>query len=191
MVSLLAGRACALLLMLLVCLASQWAWAAEEVVRTPGGFIDDRYRLGTGDAIRVEIFGEETLADMRIGDEGVLPFPYLGEVKVAGLTPRELRDELRDRLVPDYFVDPDIIVSVREYRNFFVYGEVGRPGGYPFEPGLTVGKALALAGGLSERGSRRRIFLVRDDNPERERIRAEESFSVRPGDVLTVEASFF
>lgn len=191
MASMLAGRSCARLMLLLGCLVAPMASAAEPEESRASGYLDDRYRLGTGDAIRVEIHGEEVLADMRIGDEGVVPFPYLGEVQVAGLTPRELRESLRAQLVPDYFVDPDLIVSVREYRNFFVYGEVGSPGGYPFAPGLTVGKALALAGGLSERGSRRRIFLVRDDSPDGERIRAEENFSIRPGDVLMVEASFF
>ena len=152
---------------------------------------EDSYRLGTGDQIRIEIYGEEVLADSLIGDSGSLTLPYVGDVAVSGSTAGEVRAQLTELLVPDYFVDPDIIVSVEKYRSFFVYGEVRSPGSYAFEPGLTVGKAIALAGGLTDRASTRRIFVVRDGAEEGSEIRAEESTSIGPGDVITIRQSFF
>jgi polysaccharide export outer membrane protein len=152
---------------------------------------EDRYRLGTGDHVRIEVYGEEILADSLIGDSGALTLPYVGDVGVSGSTAGEVRSRLTDLLVPDYFVDPDIIVSVEKYRSFFVYGEVRSPGGYAFEPGLTVGKAIALAGGLTDRASTRRIFVMPDGADEDSEIRADESTSIGPGDVITIRQSFF
>lgn len=151
----------------------------------------EAYRLGTGDRIKIEIHGEEVLTESTIGDSGSLTLPYIGDIQVAGLTQDELRTKVRAALVPDYFVDPDIIVTVESYRSFFVYGEVSKPGSYEFEPGLTVGKAIALAGGLTDRASRRKIFLVRDGMDSGSGTRVDETAAVRPGDVITIEQSFF
>lgn len=156
------------------------AWAATA----------DTYRLGTGDEIRIQVFGEDDLSlELRLGDSGVIAYPFLGEIQVRGLTPAELESRLVDGLKPDYLVDPSVNVSVLEYRPFFIYGEVEEPGGFPFQPGLTVRQAVALAGGFTERASRRKIVLVGDDGRDVGIVPLEHR--VRPGDTLTVEQSFF
>ena len=79
----------------------------------------------------------------------------------------------------------------QEYRNYFIAGEVGKPGGYAYVPGITVRKAITLAGGFKERASREKINIIREADVKglSERVRLEAL--VQPGDVITVEESFF
>ena len=82
-------------------------------------------------------------------------------------------------------------VSIDEYRNFFVNGEVEKPGGYPFSPGLTVRKAISVAGGFKERASRDKVAIIRDDDPTHSTSKVDMNAPVYPGDIITVEQSFF
>jgi polysaccharide export outer membrane protein len=68
---------------------------------------------------------------------------------------------------------------------------VDKPGGYPFSPGLTVRKAITLAGGFKERASREKINIIRDDDPKQTAKRVDLNSAVMPGDILTIEESFF
>jgi protein involved in polysaccharide export with SLBB domain len=148
------------------------------------------YRLGPGDRIDIRVFGEEDLSlSVLIGDSGVLNYPLLGQIQVAGLTVKELESGLTERLEGDYLIDPDVTVSVDEYRPIFINGEVNKPGAYPFQPGLTLQKAISLAGGFTERASRNKIKVQSSEGDER--IAADLMAAIQPGDVITVEQSFF
>jgi len=54
-----------------------------------------------------------------------------------------------------------------------------------------VAKAISLAGGLKERASVNKMFLLREADPSRTRAKVDMNSDVRPGDVLTIEESFF
>jgi protein involved in polysaccharide export with SLBB domain len=82
-------------------------------------------------------------------------------------------------------------VSIDEYRNFFVNGQVEKPGGYPYSPGLTVRKAISIAGGFKERAARDKISIIRDDDSTQTPKKVDQNAIVFPGDILTVEESFF
>ena len=110
---------------------------------------------------------------------------------LSGKSVREVRQEVYQRLLGDYLVAPRVTVSVSEYRNFYVYGEVGRPGGFPWEPGLTVRKVITLAGGLKERASGSKWFVVPEGGSEDDRVKVNEDYPVQAGDTLTIEQSFF
>jgi len=128
---------------------------------------------------------------VRLSDAGTLAFPLLGEVRAQGMTIGMLNDYLTERLKHDYLVNPQVYVSILEYRQFFVNGEVNKPGGLPFQPGLTVRKAIALAGGFTPRASYTKIFIIHEDDPfGRPRPVNLDTF-LRPGDILTIEQSFF
>jgi polysaccharide biosynthesis/export protein VpsN len=176
-------RALVLLLSLLLCCTS--AWAAGDAARG--------YRLGTGDRIAVAVFGEPDLAvDAKVGDSGRIAYPFIGELRVAGRTPAEVEQALAEALRGDWLVDPKVSVSIVEYRPFFINGQVRTPGGYPYQPGMTVRKAVSTAGGFTERASERAITLI----PEGERDRGKGRTvglddPVGPGDILTVGESFF
>jgi polysaccharide biosynthesis/export protein VpsN len=164
------------------------SFANAQTAVAPAG-----YRLAAGDMVSIAVFNEAELSvAVRIGDNGRISYPFLGEMLVAGITPAELEKRIATALRGDYLVDPRVSVTVTEYRPFFVNGQVKNPGSYPFQPGMTVRKAVSLAGGLTERASEKRITLI----PESQRgsktgARVGMDSAVGPGDILTVEESFF
>ena len=150
------------------------------------------YRLGSGDKILIKVYGEDDLTiETLLSDSGLINYPFLGEVKVSGLTLSQLEALIIRGLKGDYLVNPNVHASIIEYRPFFIKGEVEKPGGYPFQPGLTVSKAAALAEGFTERASQTKIFIVRGDDQSQTPVKATLNSQVRPGDIVTIEQSFF
>lgn len=151
------------------------------------------YKLGAGDLITIRVLGEDDLKreKVRLSDAGTISFPILGEIRVKGLTVGVLEDTITKGLKGRYLLDPKVTVMLEEYRNFFVNGHVEKPGGYPFIPGLTVRKAISLAGGFKERAARDKLNVIRDDDPAQTQRRVDLDAPVFPGDILTVEESFF
>lgn len=161
-------------------------------VTAPVFSLSSDYKLGPGDHIMITVFNEKDLTvDVRLSDAGTLSFPLLGELRAQGMTIGMLQDFVTEQLKSGYLVNPQVYVSIVEYRQFFVNGEVNKPGGLPFQPGLTVRKAIALAGGFTPRASYTKIFIIHEDDPfGRARPVSLDTF-LRPGDILTVEQSFF
>ena len=150
------------------------------------------YRVGPGDKLSITVFGEQDLSlkEVRVETNGTISFPLLGELPVNKLTVTELENELIKRLKDGYLKKPVVTVSVLEYRLFFVNGEVKKPGGYNYVDGLTVQKAVALAGGFTERASKSSIQLERESNPG-ESVNVGLNVQVNPGDIITIGESFF
>lgn len=155
--------------------------------------IDDSYRLNPGDEISVQVYGEAELSrQYAIGANGRISFPFLGEVPVVGMTSREIGVKLGDALRGTYLIDPKVTVTVLRYLPIYLNGQVKSPGAQPYQPGLTVRKAISLAGGLTDRASTRRIFLIPANQAEGSKPRKVRMDQVvRPGDTITVEESFF
>jgi polysaccharide export outer membrane protein len=151
------------------------------------------YKLGSGDMISVRVLGEEDLKRerIRLSDAGTISFPVLGEIRVKGMTVGGLEEYITRGLKGRYLLNPQVTVSIDEYRNFFVNGMVEKPGGYPFAPGMTVRKAISIAGGFKERASREKINVIRDDDPKQMPRKVDLATPILPGDILTVEESFF
>ncbi len=164
---------------------------ASLVVR--GQTYDDGYTLNAGDSVRIHVYGEEDLSfdQLLIGQNGRISYPFLGELTVAGKSASQLQAELTAGLKPDYLVDPRISVSVVKYRPFFVNGEVKRPGGVDFQPGLTLRKAISLAGGFTERANKKEVMLISDADPDRRERKVNLDYRVQPGDIFTVQDTFF
>ncbi|MGB0664069.1 MAG: polysaccharide biosynthesis/export family protein [Pontibacterium sp.] len=148
------------------------------------------YTLGSGDLVSIQVFGEGDLSfEVRLSDAGTIPYPFLGEVNAVGKTTGQLASLITRGLKGDYLIEPNVNVTVLEYRQFFINGEVKKPGGYPFQPGLTLQKAVALAGGFTERASSSKMFVVSDGGADPVPISLNSS--VEPGDIITIEQSFF
>lgn len=151
------------------------------------------YKLASGDVIRINVFGEKDLSieEIRLNDAGIFSYPFIGDVRAKGKTAAEIEQILTESLKGDYLVDPRVSVSVLTYREFFISGEVKTPGGYPFQPGLTLRRAVALAGGLTERASTGRITIIRDQDASRTPEQATLDTVVMPGDTITIDQGFF
>ncbi|AYC31450.1 polysaccharide export protein [Pseudomonas cavernae] len=162
----------------------------SSVVQAEG---NSQYKLASGDVIRINVFGEQDLSfeELRLTDAGTFSYPFIGEVQAKGKTAAEIEQMIIDKLKGDYLVDPRVSVSVLQYREFFISGEVKEPGGYPFQPGLTLRRAVALAGGLTERASEGRITIIRDHDASRTPEAASLDTQVMPGDTITIDQGFF
>jgi protein involved in polysaccharide export with SLBB domain len=150
------------------------------------------YRLGSGDRIQIQVFDEPDLSmEVRLSDAGTISYPFLGEVRVSGNTVSQLEAQIVGGLKGDYLVDPKVNVSVVEYRPFYINGEVEDPGGYPYQPGLTLRKAIALAGGFTERASKSKINVLSEGAIDGRQRQIGMDVMLNPGDIVTVEQSFF
>lgn len=95
--------------------------------------------------------------------DGIINFPLLGKVKVAGLTRRQVTDLIRNRLEKEgYIKDPVVMVRFLNFR-VSVLGEVNRPGSYNVtSERITLFEALSLAGDLTIHGRRNRVAVIRE-----------------------------
>lgn len=151
------------------------------------------YRLAPGDVISIRVMGEEELSreKVRLTDAGTVPMPAIGELRILGLTIGDVEKAVADALRGRYLVNPKVSVFIDEYRPFYMNGMVGKPGMYPYQPGMSVRKAASLAGGFHERASMRKIFVIRESDSSKTPQRVEVDAEIFPGDIVTVEESFF
>jgi polysaccharide export outer membrane protein len=151
------------------------------------------YTLGAGDVISIRVLGEEefTKEQIRLTDAGTIFYPAVGEIRINGTTLGELEQIITRGLRGRILVDPRVSVEINEYRPFFITGMVKSPGSFPFQPGLTVRKAASLAGGFQERASLKKIFVIRERDAAQKSERVELETPIGPGDLITVEESFF
>ena len=152
----------------------------------------EQYRLAPGDVISVRVYGEDDLTrdKIRLTDTTILTFPF-GNLVARGLTVSELQKAIADGLRGRFLVDPHVSVTIDEYRPFFIQGQVQKPGGYPYQPGLNVRKAVSIAGGFKERASMSKIFVMRENDRTNTPAKVDLNSPIGPGDTVTVEESFF
>jgi protein involved in polysaccharide export with SLBB domain len=150
------------------------------------------YRLGSGDRVRVNVFGEPSLSgDYQVDGLGKLAFPLVGQVTAGGLTASELQARLVSALSPDYVKNPSVSIEILSYRPFYIVGEVRTPGSYPYVAGMSVINGVALAGGFTYRAKKEDFYLTRTVGAKKERLDATAETPVEPGDVITVRERFF
>jgi len=151
------------------------------------------YRLGSGDHIRITVFGQEDLTgEYQVDGSGKLAFPLIGEIQAGGLTAREIEHSIRSALSPQYLKDPRVSAEVLAYRPFYILGEVKTPGSYAYVSGMTIVNAVALAGGFTPRAKENDFYLARmGRDGHRDKVAASQDTPVQPGDVITVRERWF
>lgn len=150
------------------------------------------YNLSSGDVLHLEVYGEPELnLDVTVDSFGFVEYPFVGKIQVLGSSVEKVKEEVLAKLKDGYFVNPQLTVFVKEYRPFFVQGEVNSPGSYTYEVGLTVRKAIALAGGLTERASTKKMYLTKATDTSQNQIKVTMDQEVAAGDVLQIKESFF
>ncbi len=151
----------------------------------------EQYVLDDGDRISIKVYGEEDLSmDILLSTRGRFDYPYLGRLEAAGKSVGQLQRIIEKGLRGDYLIDPKVTVNVIQFRKFYVNGEVNQPGGYDYQPGLTIGKAIAIAGGFTDRASRKKIQKTEAKNGRTQK-NVGLSQTVGPGDIIVVDQSFF
>lgn len=152
----------------------------------------NNYRLGVGDEIRILVYDEPDLTvETTIKDDGKVNFPLIGVISVINKTEPEVQEIIRKGLLAGYLLHPSVQVDIITYRPFFIHGEVKKPGAYPYQPGLNIDQAIALAGGLTERASVSKIYVKKSEKEPKKANKVKLTYSVSPGDIVTIEQSFF
>jgi polysaccharide export outer membrane protein len=124
------------------------------------------YVIGARDVLKITVWSQDDLSkEYPVDPDGYVSFPLIGRVKATGFTPTAFAGELRTRLEKDYFVNPQVLVSVREYlsQKVHVSGETDKPGVYYLSGPTTVRDILSRAGGLSKAAGSQ-VVLVRAES---------------------------
>jgi polysaccharide export outer membrane protein len=149
------------------------------------------YRLGSGDKLRVIVYGEQDLSgEFDVTGAGKVSLPLIGQVQAAGLTLEQFEKEVADNLSKGYLTNPKVSAEVLNYRPFYIIGEVDKPGQYPYTSGMTVLNAVAVGGGYTYRANTDTVYIARGNGNEVQ-YPANQSVRVLPGDVVRVPERFF
>lgn len=141
------------------------------------------YLLGPGDVIRIQVFQSTDLTvEARISESGVISYPLLGVVKMAGLSPQQAENLISTRLRDGKFLqNPQVTLNVLEFRSqqVSVLGNVNKPGRYPLETtGMRLSEMLSMAGGVTQTGADSVILMTtRDGRPQRIEIDLVDMFT--------------
>jgi len=150
------------------------------------------YMLDAGDRLRISVFEQEGLSNTYSVDQsGYISFPLVGAVAARGMTVAQLEAQIAGKLRNGFIRDPDVTVEVDRYRPIFVMGEVGASGQYSYVPGMTVQKAIAVAGGFSARAQQADVDITRNINGEIMTGRVRISDPLAPGDTIYVRERLF
>lgn len=114
------------------------------------------YVIGPQDVLLITVWDQPDLTGkFTVESDGSFTFPLVGRVKAGGMSLRELEAELTRRLAPDYLKNPQVSISVEQYRSqrIFVVGEVKNPGPVALTGDMTLIEAIARAGSATANAS--------------------------------------
>ena len=166
------------------------ASAEPQTAASPG--LMDGYRLGTGDEIKVTVFGEANLSGPLVVDGlGAISMQLIGQVEVRNLTLAETQKLIETKLKDGWLRDPKVTVEMTKGRPYYILGEVNRAGEYPFTSGLTVMNAIAAAGDFTYRANKKKIMIKSYDSPVEREVELTPTTLVKPGDTIRIRERFF
>ncbi|MDC0714301.1 polysaccharide export protein [Stigmatella sp. ncwal1] len=158
--------------------------------------------LGAGDVVEVRVFQEPDHSGIwLVSPEGTIDYPLCGKVTLEGRTSSTAADALRDCLAR-YLRNPQVAVLIREYnsKKIFVFGEVQKPGTFPYEGEMTIIQAITVAGGFTKLAAKNSTNVTRLVDGQERKIRVpvedigvgrEKNFLLQPGDIIFIPESFF
>jgi protein involved in polysaccharide export with SLBB domain len=159
--------------------------------------------LGPGDVVEVRVFQETELSGVyQVGTDGEITFPLCQTVAVNGLTPNAAADAIRDCLAKRFMRNPQVSVLVKEYnsKKVFVFGEVQKPGTFPYQDGMSVVQAVTLAGGFTKTAAQNSTSVTRHVGGTETKIKVSvqdialgkaANVTLQPGDIVYVPESLF
>lgn len=159
--------------------------------------------LGAGDLLEVRVYQEPDLSGpFRVSPEGNIDYPLCGRVTVLNLSSSAASDAIRDCLANGFIKKPQVTVLIREYtsKKIFVFGEVAKPGTFPYEENMNIIQVVTMAGGFTRTAQKNNISVTRLQQGVEKKIRVpvadigegrEKNFDVQPGDIIFVPESIF
>ncbi len=130
------------------------------------------YIVGEGDILRITVYDHLDLTtEARIGGDGTIAFPLVGQVKVAGLNISQVSEKIAALLADGYIVSPHVSIFIQEFRSqkVTIIGQVNRPGLYELKGYTTFLQVLSNAGDLAKDAGDKAVIkrkAVPPDNKE-------------------------
>jgi polysaccharide biosynthesis/export protein len=150
------------------------------------------YRVGAGDRLSIRVVGEQDITGEYLVDAtGVLSLPYVQSVPVAGLNTGQIERLVVQRLRAGYLRDPKVSVQAINLRPFYIMGEVTTGGSFPYQPGITVQNAIAIAGGYGTRADKGVVLLTRRNAKGTNTFKVPVTTQVYPGDIVYIRERWF
>lgn len=159
-----------------------------EVLAKPQLSGERRHKIAPGDAVSLLVFGESDLSieNVRVPQSGRVSFPLIGSIAVAGKTTAQVEVRVSELLSQGYVRNPRLSVTIFSYRPVFIRGAVRETGSYPFTEGLSIAKAIALAGGSKNSAKRDGVNVSRDGKVVAQNLSIDSEAEVASGDVISV-----
>jgi len=148
-----------------------WPGAEPSGEATLAGVVSPGYALGVGDAVKVEVYGEQDLCgSFQVYEGGYINYPLVGKIQVQGLTLPRVAEELSRQLAERFLVDPHVTIDIDRYSSqpVQVLGAVGKPGVFYLEGHTTVRQILAMAGGIISEKSVKEVRVERQIDGRRD-----------------------
>lgn len=162
------------------------------------------YFIGPGDMLRIQVYGDKELTGLyQVSPEGLIMFPFAGEISVDGMTNLSLARQIAEKLKEGYIIDPQVTVLVEEFvsKRIFVLGQVKKAGNFPIRTTMSIIEAVSHAGGFTDFADISNVVVTRktDDGKETRYvidIKAivngdRKNFYLSPGDIIFVRERFF
>ncbi len=160
---------------------------------------DPSYIIGADDVLDISVWKEPDISrSVPVRPDGKISLPLLNDVQAAGLTPMQLGQLLREKLL-NYLTSPQVtvIVTGMNSQRVYILGEVSRAGAYPLLPNMTVLQALAGAGGFGQFANVKGIYVLRNEAGKQVKYpfnykevvrgqRPERNILLKPGDTIVV-----
>jgi len=124
------------------------------------------YIVGEGDVLQISVYEHPDLkTTARIGGDGTINLPLIGQVDVQGLTLPQISQKIAGLLSDGYIVDPQVNIFIQEFRSkkAFIMGEVSKPGLHVLHGTTTFLELLSVAGGLTKDAGDRAILKRKTD----------------------------
>jgi polysaccharide export outer membrane protein len=166
----------------------------------PAVALGSGYKIGPQDVLEVSVFKvPELTRTVQVADTGTVNLPLVGEITVAGRSPKDVEQELTKKLGAKYLQSPQVSVSMKEYNSqrVTVDGAVKKPGIIPYRNSLSLLQVIAMADGL-DANSDSTVVIFRDEKGERQAARfdigdirsgAAKDPAIQPGDTVVVGSS--
>jgi polysaccharide export outer membrane protein len=173
--------------------ANKLAVAGE--VTPPAGYL-----IGPEDVLAVVFWREKDLSvdAIAVRPDGMITVPLINDVKAAGMTPDQLREQIQTA-AGKYVTDPSVTVVVKTInsRKVFITGQVGKPGQYPLTAPTSVMQLIAMAGGVHEFADTEKILIMRSEGGQQvakqfnyndvlNRKNLKQNIELLPGDTVVV-----
>jgi polysaccharide export outer membrane protein len=158
------------------------------------------YVIGPDDVLSVLFWRDKDMSveEVVVRPDGMVTLPLLNDIKAAGHTPEQFREEVA-KAAGQFIEDPNVTIVVRQInsRKVFVTGQVVKAGTFSLTSPTTVMQAIAMAGGLSEFARASDIVVMRTVGGKTQTLkfnykdvirgrRLEQNIQLQPGDTVVV-----